>query len=430
MENVLVLGAIESFCDLVKDIKEKDMTPIVCDYYSNAPAKGLVKNAYDVSTMDVDALIEIALKHQVSGVITAFSDRNLQPGYEIAQKLKLPTFYSPEIIQKLTDKIQMKEHFRKFGFPILSYAVLDVDFEDRELDSFTFPVIMKPIDAYGSKGIFVCNSIEEIRQNFRNTVKESLNYAGKILVEEFYPVDEISIAAWVKKGISYVTCIYDVNRNFGEDIVLSNVRFPSKYTDRYLQEFKELTQSLTESFGIQEGPITVQCYIGEKGLKVGEYLYRLAGGSPYLYPVLMGGPNIAKMLIDFQCGKAIDYFNLENFQPVCRGWFYDIKVYAKEAGKIYYNITRDELKQKISNIADVIIYHESGSELYHVPKSGKEVIRIFYHQEENDKRSYREILNEVSDMIQITNEKGENITELRYPRRQRNLEWYDLKWRK
>lgn len=417
MDKVLVLGAIEPFCDLVRDIKKKGFIPVVCDYYKNAPAKGMVEDFYDVSTMDAKALTEIGMRHGVRGVITAFSDRNLQPGLEVAQNLGLPTFYTQEIIRKLTDKIQMKVHLREHGFPILPYKVLDVCFDDSELDAFTFPVIMKPIDAYGSKGIFVCQSAEEVRENFQKTIKESLHYGAKVLIEEFYPVDEISITAWVKEGRAYITCIYDVERNLGTDIVLSNVRFPSKYTESRLQEFKILTQELTEAFEVHEGPVTVQCYIGERGLKVGEYLYRLAGGSPYLYPILMGGPNIAEMLIDYQTGSKIDYLNLEEFSPVCAGWYYDIKVYAKEAGKIFYEMSGEELKSRCKNVVQVVLYHKSGSELQNVPKSGKEVMRIFYYQSEKDGRNYQQILDELRAFVQIKNEKGEDITEWRYPQR-------------
>lgn len=427
MDKVLVLGAIEPFCDLIKEIRQKGFEPVVCDYYENAPAKRMVEYAYDVSTMDIPVLRRIAKQHEVCGVISAFSDRNLQPGYEIARGLELPTFYTPEIIKKLTDKVQMKEHFQAHNFPIIPYAVLEAGFDDKELERFDFPVIMKPIDAYGSKGIFVCKSVEEVRDNYEKTIRESLNYDGKVLIEEFYPVDEISITAWVKAGKAYVTCIYDVNRNFGEEIVLSSVRFPSKYTKKHFQKLQELTQELTDSFGIQEGPVTVQCYIGEKGLKIGEYLYRLAGGSPYLYPILMGGPNIANMLIDYQTGNSVDYENLQEFEPIGKGFFYDIKVYAKEAGKIYYNVTASELLDKMENAVKVIFYHESGSELSHVSKAGKEVIRIFYYQKENDKKSYKEVLDEIARSIQVTNVRGENITELRYPQRPESLErQYDV----
>lgn len=93
-------------------------------------------------------------------------------------------------------------------------------------------------------------------------------------------------------------------------------RFSSKYGKEHHNEFVELVQKLTEAVGVKEGPVTVQCYIGNKGSKIGEYLYRLAGGSPYLYPTMPGGPNTARMLIEYQPGTAIDYQNLEQFIPV------------------------------------------------------------------------------------------------------------------
>ena len=425
MEKVLVLGAIEPFCDLVRDIKAKHMEPVVCDYYAHAPAKEMVKYAYDISTMDTEKVEELARAHNISGIITAFSDRNLEPGYETAVKLGLPTFYTPEIIDILTDKIKMKEHFRKFGFPVIPYKILKEDFQDTELEEFVFPVVIKPVDAYGSKGIYICQNIQDVRVNFGRTVKEALNHKHEVLIEEFYPVDEISVSAWVKKGKAYITCLYDVYRNYGDEIVLSGVSFPSKYAKKYFNKWKELVQKLTDSLKIQEGPVTVQCYIGDRGLRVGEYLYRLAGGSPYLYPVLMGGPNTGRMLIDYQTGNEIDYQNLEEFIPLCEEKYYDIQILASKAGKIFYQIEKETLQRSLGGQVEMIVYHKSGSMLYQVPETGKMVLRIFCCQKEIKEETYHQILDKLASLIHITDEEGKDITIIRYPDRAMNETTYN-----
>ena len=174
MKTVLVLGAIESFCDLITDIKSMGIKTVVCDYYHDAPGKKLGDYCYDISTTDVEALIEIGKKHNIDGVICAFSDRNLYPCYQVAKALNLPTFYTPEIIEVLTDKIKMKQHLKDNHFPILKYAVIKEDFKDCELEGFEYPVIIKPVDSSGSKGVMVCDSLGEVREKLPDCLKEGV----------------------------------------------------------------------------------------------------------------------------------------------------------------------------------------------------------------------------------------------------------------
>lgn len=413
--NILVMGAIAPFVDLIEDVKELGFEPICCDYYEHAPAKNKVKYSYDVSTMDIDALEQIARKHDVCAVLSAFSDRNLMPAYELSRKLGLPTFYMPEYIELLTNKIEMKKRFLESRFPVIPYRIIKEDFHDQDLNGLRFPVIVKPVDGYGSKGIKICKDINDIRQEFEIASKASLAYSDTILVEEFYDADEISISAWVKGGVSYITCTYDVSRNFGEEVSLSYVAFPSKYGKVYQEELKALVQRLTNAIGIKDGPVTVQCYMGEDGLKIGEYLYRLAGGSPYLYPTVFGGPNAAKMLIEYQAGKDIDYQNLEQFIPVTEGRYYDILVFAVEDGVIKYSFTKESLERDIPGCKRAFVYYKDGEQIYDVSGKGVLVARLFYYQEEDDHRSYVQIIQELKGYMRINNSRGQNVTMIRLP---------------
>lgn len=413
--NVLVMGAIASFVDLIEDVRELGFEPICCDYYEHAPAKNKVKYSYDVSTMDIDALEEIARKHDVCAILSAFSDRNLLPTYELSRKLGLPTFYTPEFIELLTNKIEMKKCFVENGFPVIPYRIIKEDFADDALNGIHFPVIVKPVDGYGSKGIKICKDLKEIRQEFEAASKASLAYGDTILVEEFYAADEISISAWVKDGTSYITCTYDVSRNFGQEVSLAYVAFPSKYGKVYQEEFKELVQRLTNVVGIKDGPVTVQCYIGEDGVKIGEYLYRLAGGSPYLYPAMWGGPNIAKMLIEYQAGRNIDYQNLEQLISATEGRYFDVLIFAVQDGVIKYNFTKESLESDIPGCKRAFVYYKDGEHIYDVSGKGVLVARLFYYQREDDHRSYAQIIRELKEYIQITNALGENVTMIRLP---------------
>lgn len=428
MKRTLVLGGIAPFCDLIEEVYKSGGEPIVCDYYSDAPAKKIVKFAYDVSTTDLPEIMKIANEHQIEAVISAFSDRNLMPAYEISQRLGLPTFYTKEIIETLTDKIRMKSILKKEGFPIITYKIISRDFSDEELEEFVFPVVIKPVDAYGSKGIYVCHDIGEVRENFDNTVKEALVYKNELIIEEYYPVDEISISGWVKAGKSYITSIYDVGRNYGESIVLSSICFPSKYTKGHFEEIKQLVQRLTECFKISEGPITVQCFVGERGVKVNEYIYRLAGGSPYLYSVFMGGPNIAKMMVDYNMGNPVDYQNLEEFVPYIEDTIYDYQIFANKSGTIHYVLEDEKIKEFLPGCINIRTYHKSGDTLQGVTETGKVVIRIFYRVEDREKESYEDILKKIMKIVNIYDDDGNDITKYRFPDKPVNQQCYDVKF--
>lgn len=413
--NILVLGAIASFVDLVEDVRELGFEPICCDYYEHAPAKNKVKYSYEVSTTDVDALEQIARKHDVCAVLTAFSDRNLMPSYELCRRLNLPTFCAPEFIDLLTDKIRMKKCFADNNFPVIPYKIIKEGFGEQDLEGLRYPIIVKPVDGYGSKGIKICRNIDGIRQKFAAASKASLAYGDTILVEEFYEADEVSISAWVKEGKAYISCTYDVSRNFGEEVSLAYVAFPSKYGKVYQKEFEELVQRLTDVIGVKNGPVTVQCYIGEDGLKIGEYLYRLAGGSPYLYPTVFGGPNLAKMLIEYQAGRNIDYQNLEQFTPVIEGRYYDILVFAVEDGVIRYSFSKESLENDIPGVRKAFVYYRDGEQIYDVSGKGVLVARLFYYQGPDDHRSYAQIIHELKENLQINNAFGQNVTMIRLP---------------
>ena len=428
MDNILVLGAIAPFCDLIKDVQEKGYKAIACDYYEDAAAKKMADYAYNVSTMDEERVLEVAKKHQVKGVLSAFSDRNLDITRIIASQLGLFTFYNEEIIRELTDKQLMKRRFEEWGLPIIPYKKIKRDFFDEELQQMTFPVVTKPIDSYGSKGIFVCYNCDEIRENFDATVAESLNYEDEILVEEYYPYDEISISAWVKDGTSYITCVYDVGKNFAKDVSLSSIIFPSKYCYEYSVEMEKLVQFLVDKFSIKEGPITVQCFIGPRGLKVSELLYRLAGGSPYIYPTLYGGPNTAKMLVDFIMQKEIDYQNLQDFDYRNSQSFYEYKIVVKKKGIIDYTFTEESIRKAIPTCEKVIIYRQSGENIINVPKNGEPILRVFCKVEDREQETYTKVLELVRKVVEIFDESEKNIAEFNEPLQEVKNSCYAFVW--
>lgn len=415
LKKVLLLGAVYPFCDLYDDIRSLGYEAVVCDYFPDAPCKSKADISYDVSTTDVPALIEIAKKHEVAGIVTAFSDRNLMPGYEVAKALGLPTLYTPETIKLVTDKLRMKEQLFKNGFPIIPYRIVPLNFCENELSGLNFPVVVKPVDGYGSKGVVICDSIDSVRDNAQYVLKNSLGYKDYLLVEEFYSGDEFTIQGWVRDGVLYPTCIYDVGKNKSkkDGMTYGFVEFPSKYANRHYTVLKKLAQELSDCMGVKNGPIAVQCYVGNKGLKVGEYLFRLPGSASYVYATLTNGPNTGKMLLQSCVGDRIDYTELENYAPGFEDKFIKYKLFCKPSKQLHFCFSRDKVLQQIREIIDIRIYRNDGF-VFTSPLQYDEILMQIYCKA-NGKTNFISLLKRLDELLVVENEAGERISYISCP---------------
>lgn len=429
MKTVLILGAIDSFCDLIEDYRRMGVRTVACDYYEGAPGKKVADYGYDVSTLDVDKLEEIGGRHSIDGVLCAFSDRNIEPCYELARRMNLPQIYNPELIRLLTDKIYMKQALKEGGFPITEYAILKSDFSDEELSGFTFPVIIKPIDSSGSKGIYICADCDEIRAKMADTIEKSVNYDDRFIVEEYYPYDEISITAWVSGGRAYVTCVYDNGKNFDPEnpanVSLCNVVFPSKYTRGNVEYFRDLVQRMAETFGVENGPVTVQCFVGPAGLKVNEFICRLAGDGAYMCSAVMGAPAVADKTENYVIGNPVDCADLEAFNPDVDETYYQIGVYVNVTGRIYFDFTKEELFEKVPGLVRADVYAKNGSEYKFVTTGGTVVCRLYVRREDPE-MGYVDYLDKVKEVISIRDESGCEIADFHEPDHELRDECYEI----
>lgn len=429
-KKAILLGAISPFCDLVREMADLNIEPIICDYYSDAPAKKMSYPSYEISTTDVDAVLALAKKEEVDGVVCAFSDRNLMPAHQICEALHLNHFFSEETIDVLTDKEKMKRFFRENGCPVVNYGLISFESADwdKAIEAFRFPVITKPIDAYGSKGIYLCETAEEVRRVSQSVIKESLHHKGSMIVEEYYLADEISISAWVKNGRAYITCVYDVFRNIEGSFTLSAVAFPSKYTEKELDRFDALVNQVVSDMSIEEGPVTLQCFIGPSGIKLSELLCRLAGGSPYAYPTYFGGPDTAKMLIAYSVGDPIDYQNLTEFKPVLppEEVIYHIQVIVNRKGKIRFDFDRQRIMEEDPGFADLVVYYSDGDELVNVGSSGVIFARIMYRTRRD--ADFNELAEKLDKLVCAYGEDGVKSSFIRRAQRINVTDTYEIDW--
>ena len=152
--------------DVVETAKGMGVYTIVCDYAPESPAKRIADVAYDVSTTDIDALYQIAIKERIDGVFAGFEDLNTWNALKLCQRLGLPFYASEEQLLLTSNKRNFKQFCRLMDVPVVPEFKLEKKEDIDILSPEDFPLIVKPVDSYGSRGITIVNDSAELEDAY------------------------------------------------------------------------------------------------------------------------------------------------------------------------------------------------------------------------------------------------------------------------
>lgn len=182
MKKILILGGSENQLPLIKSAKELGYQVILCDYSDNAIGKKYADIFYCVSTLDKEAVLKVAEKEKIDG-ITTNSEPAMPVVAYVGNELGLPSNPYESIIT-LSRKDLFRNFLRDNGFNCPQVYTTD-NIRDA-LDNiyrFKFPLIVKPIDSSGSRGVKRINSVNEFKNGFETA--KSFSKSNQVIIEEF-----------------------------------------------------------------------------------------------------------------------------------------------------------------------------------------------------------------------------------------------------
>ena len=185
MKKILLLGGSAQQVIAIETAKRMGLYTVLCDYLPDNPGQYVADKFYQVSTTDKDAVLEVAKKEKVDGILAYASDPAAPTAAYVAEKMGLPG--NPyESVEILCNKDRFRQFLSENGF-CTPKAKGYVDLSEAESDilngAFKLPIIVKPVDSSGSKGV----SRIDIQDEAKNKLEYAMSYSrGKrIIVEEF-----------------------------------------------------------------------------------------------------------------------------------------------------------------------------------------------------------------------------------------------------
>ena len=180
---ILLLGGSAQQIIAIETAKNLGYYTVLCDYLTDNPGQSYSDKFYLISTTDKEAILKVAKDEAIDGILAYASDPAAPTAAYVAETMGLPG--SP---YKSVEILCNKDKFRKFlsenGFCTpKAKAYLDIDMALKDISAFQLPVIVKPVDSSGSKGVSCIDSIEDARTKLENAMNFSRGH--RIIIEEF-----------------------------------------------------------------------------------------------------------------------------------------------------------------------------------------------------------------------------------------------------
>lgn len=266
MKKLMALGGNYFQMTAVKAAKRLGYYVIDVDYLPDNPAHKLADEYHNVSTLDKEKVLELARELQIDGIISYASDVSASTAAYVAEKMGLPT--NPyESVKLMTRKDLFREFLVKNGFRVpQSETINGVEDAITFYDKIDGPIMIKPVDASGSKGVCRVNSKDEIAEAFAEASKYS--NCGVVIAEEFVQREGYQIAgdAFIVDGEIRVFAL--ANEHFDKlcnPLVPIGESFPCKISDEKREAAKKEIQRALSLLNMKFGAINLDFMFDKNG---------------------------------------------------------------------------------------------------------------------------------------------------------------------
>lgn len=360
MKKILMLGGSMQQIPAIVQAKEKGLYTITCDYLPENPGHKYSDEFHNVSTTDKEAVLELARKLDIDGIVAYASDPAAPTAAYVAQELGLPG--NPyESVEILTQKDLFRDFLQQNGFntpKACGYTTYEQALAD--IDGFKFPVMVKPVDSSGSKGVVKIENKSELKA----AVDEALSYSRskRIVVEEFIQKKgyQISGDGFSVDGklvfTSYGNELYS-GKGTREYVALGEF-WPSLISDELKKKVDDELQKLIKALGMKTCAYNIEVIL-DKNDDV--YILELGprNGGSYIPQLIKYATGVD--LIDYTLRAAVgeDCSDLDFAET--KGCYSNYMIYSTVSGK-FDRLWFDEKFEK-NNLLDVYCTYSVGDDV-------------------------------------------------------------------
>lgn len=257
----MILGGTRYALPVIEAAHNLGCYVITCDYLPDNIAHKYSDEYCDVSIIDKDAVLEAAQKLKIDGIMSFACDPGVVTAAYAAEKMGLPSVGSYEAVSILQNKSLFRAFLTEHGFNVpTAKGYKSIDDALQDVDIFHWPVIVKPTDSAGSKGV---TKVED-----SSKLKESIEYAlsfsrcREFIIEDFLQqvgyssdTDSFSVDGELKV-VSFNCQLFD--KNAENPYTPAAYSWPASISDEHQKELTSEIQRLITLLGLKSSIYNIE----------------------------------------------------------------------------------------------------------------------------------------------------------------------------
>lgn len=287
-KKLMLLGGLRYLLPVIEEAHKLGAYVITADYLPDNIAHKYSDEYCNVSIIDKEAVLAKAQELKIDGILSHAVDPGVVSAAYVAEKMNLPFQCSYKAACILQDKHLFRQFLSENGFNCPNAkGYNNVEDALKDVDYFNWPVIVKPVDSAGSKGVTKVEDKSRLKDAIEFALSESHN--GYFIIEDF--LEKVGFSAgsesFVVDGKLLYSGFYDqyFDRNATNPYTPSAEVWPSIMDQKYQEEIKSELQRLFTLLDVKTGLFNVECRV-------------CTDGKAYLMEVSprAGGNRLAEML--------------------------------------------------------------------------------------------------------------------------------------
>lgn len=342
-KRLMLLGGLRYLLPVIKAAHEQGYYVITADYLPDNIAHKYSDEYCNVSIVDKEAVLQEARRLQIDGIMSFACDPGVVAASYVQNQMNLPSFGPFESVEILQNKDRFRAFLAKNGFNVPWAKGFDsVEKAMAAMAEYPWPVIVKPTDSAGSKGVTRVDNPESLQAALEYAMRYSIS--GHIIVEEFIEKagcssdsDSMSVDG---KLVFTSFCAQRFDADATNPYTPAAYSWPSTFTEYQERYLTQEIQRLITLLGMKTAVFNIETRVGTNGKP---YIMELTprGGGNRLCEMLRyaTGVDLITAITRAMVGDPIGKIEQKPYE----GHWAEIILHANDAGKYNHLEINDNL---------------------------------------------------------------------------------------
>ena len=410
-KKLLLMGGGAYAKGLKKYADEKGFKMIAVGRDSDTPLSRIADEFYQIDTKDVEKVSALVKEKGIDGIFVGSSEVNIDPAIEVSERTGARFYTDRKQWDIIANKARFKEFARKNNVPVVPEFKLTSELKEEDVNNLTFPIMIKPVDSSGARGLYVCYTKEDLYKNYAEALKWS--ESKEIIVEKLITDSEEVFFYYTMQDGNYSLSAAFTKHKVISDSEYVNATlpifhmYPCKYVPEFLRDVDPGVKKMFKEMGLKNGVIMLQGFVNKKGeFCFFESGFRMGGEQMYILTDYQWGINSLEMMVNYALsGKMSDEDIREKddarFRHPCCNYYVSLKSgVIKEMNGI-------EEVEKMPEVLNVTVMSQPGDVIPETNALERCCLRI--HVVGETKEKLAKALEKISATLKIISTKGEEM---------------------